>query len=597
MMKKIFGISLLAAVSCIQASFNPDEFCRKVLEDIEHAQPIAESLRLAELHKEVLLHSYQGKPFFIRLLDDYATVTEERNQYERTLKAGPDEDAEKNLYQALRMQDMLREVCQAFVAFGKGYQPFEQNLEMLGNRFETDKKKYALGLALLKDTFPEKFPEAELPDVIEVEEDDHQEAPFQYVQPPKDLAFSVLAFEHCRNQLNRDYAALSHYQLNIQVLQERDLAGKTLLRYIAERWLLESPKSEHERPGYRCKAVKDIFKEMLEKGRGDQVFQQNLGDLIECFLERESSYDPLIRSFEKLYPGAVAHFKRTRIPGRRPLPVASPEKIAASLMARLLCAVYEGDEELSTAFSMVQENPSLVQVCDPTGLSLLHFVVRAYEHEYSNTKKKRLALFFDYLLLNGADYTKRADVTMVIPVQKGTPYHAYLADEAVRQQAPSIEEILQDYQKDIKVHQDQRHPWSYRTLLYQKMSAETAEFFKKRLDAFVAGTTARYEGRDGGWLKERMPVKPEPKPAAAPQKKTGPKEKEEDIDELLKRYQNQPNQKSTWESWKPAVKYFVVGAALGGLGYVLYNRSWGDPQEELRQERERLRATIARQSR
>jgi len=212
-------------------------------------------------------------------------------------------------------------------------------------------------------------------------------------------------------------------------------------------------------------------------------------------------------------------------------------------------------------------------MCDPSGLTLLHLVMRKCDGSYGE-KRKMFGLFFDFLLLNGADYKKRGKVK---------DRYDGLKD------LPSIEDLVSSRQDIIFTISD-RHPFRDDLGAISRQGS-TLYSFNQRLDAFKSGKTAQFEGAEGSWLKERMPVNPEPVvPQVRPQKNA---QQEKGSEELLKHQQQQDTQ-STWESWKPTFKYLAAGAIAGGIGYWLYNRSWGDHHEETRKERDRIRFAAAR---
>ena len=74
---------------------------------------------------------------------------------------------------------------------------------------------------------------------------------------------------------------------------------------------------------------------------------------------------------------------------------------------------------------------SLANACNPEGMPILYQVVRSYSSAYDDKEKEFLGHFFDFLLLNGADYTKRftarkstVKVTYVYHFTGGTDYGA-----------------------------------------------------------------------------------------------------------------------------------------------------------------------------
>jgi hypothetical protein len=213
----------------------------------------------------------------------------------------------------------------------------------------------------------------------------------------------------------------------------------------------------------------------------------------------------------------------------------------------------------------------------------------------TTAKKKRefLALFFDFLLLNGADANKECTIQREI-VDWWRP------TEVVPWKLPSVARILEDPSLYALPVWPEGHPYksdACQRIIKSRLDIQTAQFFHKRLAQFTSGETARFETYEGEWLRDMMPEPPVVQEQNESDDEEGGKQdqternkdEKESLKDLFNQLQQDPPQKSTWEKWKPSLTYFVAGATMSGLAYWLGTRSWGDPHEERRQERQRAR--------
>ena len=134
-----------------------------------------------------------------------------------------------------------------------------------------------------------------------------------------------------------------------------------------------------------------------------------------------------------------------------------------------------------------------------------------------------------------------------------------------------------------------------RIMSKDKINSRTAEFFNKKLVAFKADNKAPLKnGTDGDWLADQMPepVAAEPAKEEEAEKKEQSAEEKDNMEEMLRQHEangGEAQGKTFWETWNSTFKYLAAGAATAGITYWLYNRSWGNTYEELRQKRMRLR--------
>lgn len=637
MIQRILVITLMVAMNCFGAHSvlsveKMDSLCKGLLSDIHRNQPTKESLLLIGKHKEVLVHSYQGKSLLGHIGKLYADATQKRERLERSLEAASNERLEGELRETRAQQESLYEVFAALVNTGKGHEPFEKTLKDLMKEFENNGENYGACITILCDAFPDIFPEpAEPENEIPEENAEEAEKAFTYVRPSNDSALAALRFKSYRYHLSRS----SHLHLNTDGLTvadycEKDPHGKTLIRYVVERWLLDCPKTEDDRKGivrlyhrsffgrgslithsdywyvekYNCRMLTDAFIAILNNGRNDAQFVRQLDDLMDCFLQNEEDCEPLIEIFDTTYfPGKFAAYKVQRnqqesseegAAGGNPAPAVQPndQKVSAYAAADLFNSLLEysnDDDQLSNAFEIIKERPALANAYEPSGLSVLYVVLREYcNYDFmTETRKKMLGRFFSFLLLNGADFKKRHQVRRSARVQGTFGYRTVISDV----EAPSVEEVLADYTKDVSQYVSPDHPYQRLGTSEHYLStidSQTAAHFKKRLDEFNSGLTARFEGEEGEWLQEKMPEKP----IVSGGKGAGNQEAQgQDDKELAQQKANQKGRKSFFENWKQTLKHFMTGIVLTGATYWWWNRSWGgDPLEELRQQRQRLRA-------
>lgn len=646
----ILAFGSLCFVGSLPA-MNLDDLYRRIVADAKHENRLPEMVECVKKQKGVLTHSVSGATIFMQIVALYNGVKAELKREEEKvgrlkaslgmtrqhLKCLEEEDnpnmpliedrirSIRRLHRqirfdvdkttSLRQEGVgLQEAFRAFLALGKGDTACENYLTVL--MAELEKKEGGKPfITALRDTFPDKFPEPVEPEDKE-EEDEEDDETFTYTPPTqpghKEIAVRAFSFQRHLARLNKSYYHFHQSTLSAGDYHEIDLSGATLIRRVAETWYLHSPKTEDQRAGRttetytsffggrttyiwydRVKASEHLeheFKECLTKAPAGVDFS----DLMDCFLENEEGYQPLIEAFENNFPRIFDDYKKWLETHQRPARApASKEKISAYYFADLFCELVHGDEdELGASFELIKERISLVNACDPNGIPLLHQVLRLYNSEDNLRKKATLALFFQFLLVNGADYTKTC--TTKGSTRAYMPSGNYYDFPDVKR--PSVEEILEDYTKDFETDRSFDPYIYYEDKLKNPITQGTALFFKQKLDAFKADKRAPFEGRDGEWLEERMPTAPEPKAAPKTESpKKDEKPEEVDFEEILRNYQKNGG-KTFWQNWKSSFKYFASGMAVAGIAYWLKNRSWGDYHEELRIQRDLLRAANAQAS-
>ncbi len=644
-MKKNILILALGSLGFIGSlsAMNLDDLYSRLVADAKHENRLPEMVECVKKQKGVLTHVASGSTIFMQIVALYNGVKAETKREEEKVgrcKASlafhrqhlkyleqedhPDmwhivllrEEISRTQQQlgidvdkvtSLRQQGVaLQEVFRVFLALGKGDTASENYFTVL--MAELEKKKGGKPfITALRDTFPDKFPEPVEPESKEGEDKEDDET-FTYTPPIKPdhkvTAARAFSFQRHVAKLNSSYNHFYASDISGDDYREKDLCGATIIRKVAESWYLYSPKTEDDRAGrttftsgglfgtttwthyseyhnYRSEHLAREFKKCLAKARGYDDYH----DLMDCFLDNEVGYQTLIKDFEDEFPGEFANHKKLRethpYPARVP---ASKEKISAYCFADLFCALFDGDDELSNAFEMVKERPTLVNACDPDGMPLLHQVLRMYNATPDDyPRKKMFGLFFNYLLVNGADYTKKYSMKK----------NAYMAPVE-----RSVEEILDDCTKDYQTERTfdpyGQYDYTRDNKLNNPITQDTALFFKKKLDAFKADNRAPFEGSEGEWLEEMMPIAPKPK-AGKDEPKKDEKPEEVNFEELLRNYQKN-DLKTFWQNWKSSIKYFVSGMVVAGIGYWLKTRSWGDHHEEARIQRDLLRAANAQAS-
>jgi hypothetical protein len=593
LVRKIYLLIVCGALSLL-GTITPmslDELYKGLLDDIEKNQPTQESLEMLKKHKNGLTHQYQGLQWIVFLAKE---ITECAKQY-RDLEQQNSQDIQdiERLIKLGGKVEALREIFSTFIELGKGDQGFEKELPKIMVELEKDKKLYGAAIGEIKYAFPHLYPELDEPDEELVDDEPIQDS-FVYAAPPTDLALAASRFcakwKELKGNPDRGYSYHAYNSLVPLIESDQlqtDLAGQTLLARTAHWW------HDCDDPNHRSwqkNNRRGLFRDMLDQGRQVAGFVDQLSVVMDIFLRDEVGYAPLLIDLELRYPGHFEAHKvlRTHTPAVKEQP--SPEKLCAFHVAELLMNFYQGDDQLSNFLSLIKERPGLVHACEPGGLSLLHLIVRAYER--ANEKRKTMLLrLFDMFLLMGADATKKCRIS------KRAYEYQNSSDGYVMGDAPSVEEILNDYRKDAEAAAYlPHHPHGNRNSYSLAIGQSTAMTFKARLDAWKAGTTARLEGNTGEWLKEHMPSKPvvltkEEKAERRKEQKEFEKEQRKLIEQQL---QQKPSQvRVFFDRWKGTVGYFLVGAAVTGLSYWLWKK-YGSNQslEDIRQERQRARALM-----
>lgn len=611
----------------LQCSLSLDELCKGLLYDVSHNQPIDESLELLKQQKDVLTYVYNGKILLKHVADDLSGVLREQKTIERALENNPnDENLQARLMAESIKERSLLETFAALLKLGKGDDAFEKSLPLFMESIK-ERPSYSPCVVMLQDAFSEMFPEpieAEDGGAAEAEVDDEEEDPV-FVQPSQESLIQAFRLQHFLLKLSKqDFYVIDSYAFTDKDLFERDLSGKSLIRYIAECWYHEIPKTDDERKGIvrtrngwyqstwelqermsRCGEIRNLFLKVLNKTL--EAIERDIPNraklyeaLMDDLLENEENYKPLLDALGQSMQNSFNAHRALRKVTPAVSPAIAQEKVYAYEVADLFYALLEGDAELSNAFEIIKEKPYLVNACEPGGLSILHMVLLEYGNAWH--KRKDLALFFDYLLLNGADAKKECTIQTEVTeiVQGAYSWMNQQVTKVVTKQLPSVAGLLADHFLYAVPVLPDGHPYKsgYRTVFNMRIDGQTAQFFNDRLAKFTSGETARFETNEGEWLRDMMPEPPVVKEKNESDDQEGDEqdqaEQAEDEKEALKDLLNQgqqgPPQKSTWEKWKPSLTYFVAGATMSGLAYWLGTRSWGDPHEELRQERQRVRA-------
>lgn len=623
-------LALLVFISCafvLQCALSRDELCKGLLYDVSHNQPIDESLELLKQQKDVLMYVYNGKTLLKHCADDLSRVLREQKTIERALENNPNnENLEARLMAESIKERLLLETFAALLKLGKGDDAFEKSLLPFMESMK-ERPSYSPCVVMLQDAFPQMFPEpieAEDGGVAGAEVDDEEEDQV-FVQPSQESLIQAFRLQHFLLKLSKqEYYFLDSYAFTDKDLVERDLSGKSLIRHIAKCWYHEIPKTDDERKGIvrtrygwyqstwdlqrrmnRCDEIQNLFLRVFNKTL--QAIERDIPNraklyeaLMDDLLEDEEDYKPLLDALGQSMQDSFNAHRALRKVTPAVSPAIAQEKVYASEVADLFNALLEGDAELSNAFEIIKEKPYLVNACEPGGLSILHTVLLEYGNAWH--KRKDLALFFDYLLLNGADAKKECTIqTEVTEIVQGVySWMNQRVTKVVTKQLPSVAGLLADHSLYAVPVLPDGHPYKsrYQTVFGMRIDGQTAQFFNDRLAKFTSGETARFETNEGEWLREMMPEPPVVKEKNESDDEEGGKQDQAEQTEdekkafadLLKQGQQGPPQKSTWEKWKPSLTYFVAGVTVSGLTYWLGTRSWGDPHEELRQERQRVRA-------